>query len=497
MLWKGYTDTLKALAREQPSGQRVLRSRPSLAERLGIDQRLKLLGETKKGRPLLEVSTIALIEAPLEDLAPTPQATPQMKASNVNLRSETIGTPAEIPRPAYALMVTPTRRNTVEFGLKLPGTARREPGTARKEDASKPASKPASTMITTPARTSPAKRSAADAGNDAEGRSPRKRRSSIPTIADSVEKAAATDGGASFASPRSGRKLWKRNTSAVAEVALAIAQSPIGEPNQETMLNGAIDDVTDRIAMLKAAKKAEAEDKEKVHASAANALAADDANCLTDFQRTFQRLRNEGGGGLELAGVVTTVTDTDNATPPPPRALQQKQQQKQKQKQKQKQLERVVEDKENPAAQPATAAPASKAVAVLGVAGEQKKAAPPTSKPFALKRQLTAETFALKRQFGWKPQQNPCCIVCTKAVYALEKLEADGNTYHKKCFRCAHCNNAVSLGGYAALQGKIYCKPHFKQLFKSKGNYNEGFGSEQHKMKWLRNNPADEVEAEC
>ena len=341
-------------------------------------------------------------------------------------------------------------------------------------------------MITTPARTSPAKRSAADAGDGAEVSSPRKRRSSIPTIADGVEKAAATDGGASFASPRSGRKLWKRNTIAVAQVALEIAQSPIGEPNQETMLNGAIDDVTDRIAMLKAAKKAGAEDKEKVHASAANALATDDANCLTDFQRTFQRLRNEGGGGLELAGVVTTVTDTDNATPPPPRALQQKQQQKQKQKQKQQ--ERVVEDKENPAAQPAAAAaaPASKAVAVLGVAGEQKKAGPPTSK-----------AFALKRQFGWKPQQTPCCIVCTKAVYALEKLEADGNTYHKKCFRCAHCNNAVSLGGYAALQGKIYCKPHFKQLFKSKGNYNEGFGSEQHKMKWLRNNPADEVEAEC
>ena len=79
----------------------------------------------------------------------------------------------------------------------------------------------------------------------------------------------------------------------------------------------------------------------------------------------------------------------------------------------------------------------------------------------------------------------------------MEKLEADGCTYHKKCFRCSHCNNAVSLGGYAALQGKIYCKPHFKQLFKSKGNYNEGFGSEQHKMKWLRNESGGPEEAEC
>ena len=29
-------------------------------------------------------------------------------------------------------------------------------------------------------------------------------------------------------------------------------------------------------------------------------------------------------------------------------------------------------------------------------------------------------------------------------------------------------------------------KPHFKQLFKLKGNYDEGFGSEQHKYKWAK-----------
>ena len=40
------------------------------------------------------------------------------------------------------------------------------------------------------------------------------------------------------------------------------------------------------------------------------------------------------------------------------------------------------------------------------------------------------------------------------------------------------------LGNYAALQGQIYCKPHFKQLFKVKGNYDEGFGRQQHKKHW-------------
>lgn len=43
-----------------------------------------------------------------------------------------------------------------------------------------------------------------------------------------------------------------------------------------------------------------------------------------------------------------------------------------------------------------------------------------------------------------------------------------------------------SLGNYAALQGDIFCKTHFKQLFRMKGNYDEGFGREQHKKKWSK-----------
>jgi hypothetical protein len=53
-----------------------------------------------------------------------------------------------------------------------------------------------------------------------------------------------------------------------------------------------------------------------------------------------------------------------------------------------------------------------------------------------------------------------------------------------------------STGTYAALQGKTYCKVHFKQLFKMKGNYDEGFGREQHKTKWVKKDAMDgETEA--
>lgn len=37
-------------------------------------------------------------------------------------------------------------------------------------------------------------------------------------------------------------------------------------------------------------------------------------------------------------------------------------------------------------------------------------------------------------------------------------------------------NILCSLGNYVSLHGHLYCPPHFKQLFKTKGNLEEGFG---------------------
>eukprot|EP00040_Diaphanoeca_grandis_P000247 m.14840 g.14840 ORF g.14840 m.14840 type:complete len:320 (+) comp10310_c0_seq1:256-1215(+) len=76
------------------------------------------------------------------------------------------------------------------------------------------------------------------------------------------------------------------------------------------------------------------------------------------------------------------------------------------------------------------------------------------------------------------------CAVCKHSVFEMEKLIADGKLYHKWCFRCGECNKQVSTSTYAALNEKMFCKPCFKKLFKLKGNYDGGFGTEQHKMKW-------------
>ncbi|KAM9350368.1 LIM domain and actin-binding protein 1a [Symphorus nematophorus] len=76
------------------------------------------------------------------------------------------------------------------------------------------------------------------------------------------------------------------------------------------------------------------------------------------------------------------------------------------------------------------------------------------------------------------------CVSCTKTVYPLERLVANQHVYHSSCFRCSHCNTKLSLANYASLHNNVYCKPHFCQLFKAKGNYDEGFGHRPHKELW-------------
>ncbi|XP_037370614.1 LIM domain and actin-binding protein 1 isoform X2 [Talpa occidentalis] len=85
------------------------------------------------------------------------------------------------------------------------------------------------------------------------------------------------------------------------------------------------------------------------------------------------------------------------------------------------------------------------------------------------------------------------CVECQKTVYPMERLLANQQVFHISCFRCSYCNNKLTLGTYASLHGRIYCKPHFNQLFKSKGNYDEGFGHRPHKDLWASKNENEET----
>uniref|UniRef100_A0A6V7QVT2 LIM zinc-binding domain-containing protein n=1 Tax=Ananas comosus var. bracteatus TaxID=296719 RepID=A0A6V7QVT2_ANACO len=64
------------------------------------------------------------------------------------------------------------------------------------------------------------------------------------------------------------------------------------------------------------------------------------------------------------------------------------------------------------------------------------------------------------------------CATCGKTAYPLETVTVEGQSYHKSCFKCSHGGCPISPSNYAALEGILYCKHHFSQLFKEKGSYN-------------------------
>ena len=62
----------------------------------------------------------------------------------------------------------------------------------------------------------------------------------------------------------------------------------------------------------------------------------------------------------------------------------------------------------------------------------------------------------------------------------------------------SHSSFILFSPGYAALQGELYCKPHFTSLFKLVGNYNSRFGRVM-QMQWVgkSGSPSPECEPEA
>ena len=112
------------------------------------------------------------------------------------------------------------------------------------------------------------------------------------------------------------------------------------------------------------------------------------------------------------------------------------------------------------------------------------------------------------------------CKACEKTVYPVELLSADGVSYHKSCFKCTHCKSRlqvsssslsisvlvvafgcmieftkwsvvsisrywwsqcvfflIQLSRYSSMEGVLYCKPHYEQLFKESGSFTKNFQS--------------------
>jgi len=84
-------------------------------------------------------------------------------------------------------------------------------------------------------------------------------------------------------------------------------------------------------------------------------------------------------------------------------------------------------------------------------------------------------------------QQSEKCTACGRTVYATELIIVEDKEvkkpFHKTCLRCKTCNKALQLGNYSSLDGEFWCKPHFKQAFATKGNYDEAFGKDDENKK--------------
>ncbi|XP_077599549.1 F-actin-monooxygenase mical2b-like [Stigmatopora nigra] len=57
------------------------------------------------------------------------------------------------------------------------------------------------------------------------------------------------------------------------------------------------------------------------------------------------------------------------------------------------------------------------------------------------------------------------CHFCSKRVYVMERLSAEGYFFHRECFRCHICNCTLRLGGhvFSSYECKFYCKMHYTQ----------------------------------
>ena len=80
----------------------------------------------------------------------------------------------------------------------------------------------------------------------------------------------------------------------------------------------------------------------------------------------------------------------------------------------------------------------------------------------------------LKARISWsKTIYSNHFQVCSFHTYSKTlQVTVESLTYHKSCFKCSHGGCAITPSNYAALEGILYCKHHFSQLFKEKGNYN-------------------------
>lgn len=62
------------------------------------------------------------------------------------------------------------------------------------------------------------------------------------------------------------------------------------------------------------------------------------------------------------------------------------------------------------------------------------------------------------------------CANCPKPLYDLEKVDFQGKSYHKSCFKCSVCSNPIRIIKSAqSIRGEPFCEDHYKQKLLDSG----------------------------
>uniref|UniRef100_A0A673YYN7 F-actin monooxygenase n=1 Tax=Salmo trutta TaxID=8032 RepID=A0A673YYN7_SALTR len=85
--------------------------------------------------------------------------------------------------------------------------------------------------------------------------------------------------------------------------------------------------------------------------------------------------------------------------------------------------------------------------------------------PASITGRLLFWVCIVRKEFPQNLGGSDTCHFCSKRVYVMERLSAEGHFFHRECFRCDVCSSTLRLGGHAydSQHGKFYCKPHYSQ----------------------------------
>lgn len=53
--------------------------------------------------------------------------------------------------------------------------------------------------------------------------------------------------------------------------------------------------------------------------------------------------------------------------------------------------------------------------------------------------------------------KSECCVICHKPVFILERLNVTGKTFHRTCFKCARCEEQLTLASFYETENSEFC----------------------------------------